>query len=68
MTQPEGLPAPDAVSEADLADQLIPADASEDEGLDPAVLERVGEVEASTADLIDQAISIPLPDEDYTER
>ncbi len=49
MTQPEGLPAPDAVSEADLADQLIPADASDDEGLDPAVLDRVGKVEASTA-------------------
>ncbi|OBG31492.1 MULTISPECIES: hypothetical protein [Mycolicibacter] len=65
MTNPERLPATEAVSEADLAEQRIPADESADDGLDPAALENADATEANPADLIDQAISVPLPDDDY---
>ncbi|WP_373693037.1 hypothetical protein [[Mycobacterium] holstebronense] len=58
MTNPD-------VPEADLAEQQIPADGSDDDGLDPAVLENADDTDANPADLIDQAISVPLPDDDY---
>ncbi len=59
MTNPD-------VPEADLAEQRIPADASDDDdGLDPALLENADDTDANPADLIDQAISVPLPDDDY---
>ncbi|MGB3522860.1 MAG: hypothetical protein WBA50_15405 [Mycobacterium sp.] len=58
MTNPD-------VPEADLAEQRIPADASDDDGLDPALLENAEDTDANPADLIDQAISVPLPDDGY---
>lgn len=58
MTSPD-------VPEADLAEQRIPADASDNDGLDTAVLENADNTDANPADLIDQAISVPLPDDDY---
>ncbi|ORW93123.1 hypothetical protein [Mycolicibacter terrae] len=65
MTNAEGLPPTEDVPEADLAEQWIAADATDDEGLNPAHLENIDEIEANPADVIDQAISVPLPDEDY---
>ncbi len=65
MTNPERLPATEDVPEADLAEQRIPADESDDEGLDPTVLQNADDTEANPAELIDQAISAPLPDDDY---
>lgn len=64
MTNPEQLP-PD-VPEADLADQQVPVHHDED-GLDPARLENADDIEANLADLIDQAISVPLPSDDYDD-
>ncbi|WP_046321612.1 hypothetical protein [Mycobacterium sp. UM_Kg1] len=63
MSNPEDLP-PTYAAEADLAEQRVPADA-DDEGLDPARLENIAEVDANPADVIEQAISVPLPDDDY---
>jgi len=65
MTNAEGLPPTADVPEADLAEQWLATDATEDEGLDLARLENIDEVDANPADVIDQAISVPLPDEDY---
>ncbi|UVO13061.1 hypothetical protein NM962_02615 [Mycobacterium sp. SVM_VP21] len=65
MTNPERLPATEDVPEADLAEQRIPTDASDDDALDLAALENATDTDANPADLIDQAISVPLPDDDY---
>ncbi|WP_024441511.1 hypothetical protein [Mycobacterium sp. UM_WGJ] len=65
MTNPERLPATEEVPEADLAEQRIAVDASDDDRLDPTVLANAGDTDANPADVIDQAISVPLPEEDY---
>lgn len=61
MTNAEGLPPTEDVPEADLAEQRMATDA--DNGLDPAHLENAVDVDANPADLIDQAISVPFPDD-----
>lgn len=69
MTNAEGLPPTEDVPEADLAEQRIVADATAaDGGLNPAQLENADDIDANPADLIDQAISVPLPDDDYQQR
>lgn len=69
MTNAEEPPPTDEVPEADLAEQRITADAAvADEGLNPAQLENADDIAANPADLIDQAISVPLPDDDYQQR
>lgn len=66
MTDAEGLPPAGEVPEADFAEQRITADPThESEGLDPADLENAHETDANLADVIDQAISVPLPHDDY---
>lgn len=65
MTNAEGLPPTADVPEADLAEQWLAVDATDEDGLDPARLESIDEIDANPADVIDQAISVPLPDEDY---
>lgn len=66
MTNAEGFPPTEDVPEADLAEQWIGADDDEG-GLDPADLENIGELDANPADVIDQAIRVPLPDYDVDE-
>jgi hypothetical protein len=64
MTSAEEIELPDETPEADLVEQLTPADTDvEDEGLDPTHLTNA--TDANEADLIDQAISVPLPADDY---
>ena len=66
MTSTDGIPLADDIPEADLAEQLIPIDVSADEeGLDPTQLTNASTMDANPADLIDQAISVPLPADDY---
>lgn len=67
MTNAEGRPPVDEVSEADLAERWIDAEDDDDAGLDPTELEDIGELDANPADVIDQAIRIPLPDYDDVE-
>jgi hypothetical protein len=61
MIHADSIPFDDA-AEADLIDQHTPADDSDDEGLDPAQITQ--SAAANEADLIDQAFSVPLPDDD----
>lgn len=67
MTNAEGFPPTVDVPEADLAEQWVEADDDDEGGLDPADLENIGELDASPADVIDQAIRVPLPDYDVDE-
>jgi hypothetical protein len=62
MTGAERVPLADDIPEADLAEQQIPVDVSADEeGLDPTA----SATDADPADLIDQAISVAMPADDY---
>jgi len=65
MTSAEGIAATDDIPEADLAEQQIPIDVSADEEPDPTQLTNASAMDANPADLIDQAISVPLPADDY---
>ncbi len=56
----------DDVPEADVAEQLIPVDASEEDNeLDFARVRVSGELDANEADLLEQAIAVPDDDEDF---
>ena len=69
MINTESAQWPDEVPEADRVEQLIPVDTGDDDqGLDPARLADATTVDADPADLLDQAASIPQPDDDYDER
>lgn len=57
-------PLTDEVPDADAAEQQQPVDDDTDiGGLDLGDLENIADHDANPADLIDQAIVIPLPDE-----
>ena len=58
-------PLADDVPEADAAEQRQPADVSvEDAGLDPGYVANLLQRDANPPDVIDQAIIVPLPDDD----
>ncbi|OBF96266.1 hypothetical protein A5790_06200 [Mycobacterium sp. 852002-51152_SCH6134967] len=66
MTNAEDVPLPEDKPEADVAEQQIPVDPTVDEaGLDPTHIANRSDAEANLADLIDQAISVPVPDDDH---
>ncbi|WP_234807418.1 hypothetical protein [Mycolicibacter senuensis] len=66
MIDAEGPSPSDDIPEADRAEQSLAADAGDqDDGLDPAHLENIDELDANPADVIEQAISVPLPHDDY---
>jgi hypothetical protein len=66
MTNAEDVPLTEDKPEADVAEQQIPVDPTLDEaGLDPTQLANRGDAEANLADVIDQAISVPLSDDDH---
>jgi hypothetical protein len=65
MTDPDGVVFDDDTPEADVVEQLIPVDDSdEDTGLDVARVRISPDRDASEADLIDQAIAVPLREDD----
>ena len=62
----ESLPLVDGGTEADVVDQLTPViDSVDDAGLDPTYVTKPRDWAVNQADLIDQAIAITLPDDDY---
>lgn len=66
MTSPDGSPLGDDGSEADVAEQLIPIEISdEDPWRDAARVTGARGSEASEADLIDQAIVVPDDDSEF---
>jgi MerR family transcriptional regulator/heat shock protein HspR len=65
MTNAEDVPLTEDKPEADVAEQQIPVDLTVDEaGLDPTHIANRSDAQANLADLIDQAISVPLSDGD----
>ena len=61
----DDIPLADDVPAADVAEQLQPADVSvEDAGLDPRHAANLIQRDANPADVIDQAIIVPIPDDD----
>jgi hypothetical protein len=58
-------PIADDVPAADAAEQRQPADISvEDAGLDTGYVANLGQRDANPSDVIDQAIIVPMPDDD----
>nr|WP_090277218.1 hypothetical protein [Mycolicibacterium komanii]CRL71349.1 hypothetical protein CPGR_02374 [Mycolicibacterium komanii] len=65
MSTPDGLAFGDAIPEADVADQRTPVDpGDEDTWKDAAEISAERTWEANEADLVDQAIEVPIPDDD----
>ncbi|KUH88709.1 MULTISPECIES: hypothetical protein [unclassified Mycobacterium] len=65
MTRPDGLAFGEAIPEADVAEQRIPVDPGEqDTWLDAAAASTAHTWDADEADLIDQSIEVPIPDDD----
>jgi hypothetical protein len=66
MTNPEGAAFGDDAAEADVVEQRIPIDVSdEDTWRDAARLTGVRDWEASEADLIEQAIAVPDDESEF---
>jgi hypothetical protein len=66
MTSPDGSVLGDGASEADVAEQLIPIEVSdEDTWRDAARVMGARDWEASEADLIEQAIAVPGDDSEF---
>ena len=58
-------PLADDIPRADAAEQQQPADVSvEDAGLDPESVANLLQRDANPADVIDQALIVPIPDDD----
>jgi hypothetical protein len=65
MIYRDETPLADDVPAADAAEQRQPADDSaEDAGLDPREVANLLQRDANPSDVIDQAIVVPLPDDD----
>jgi hypothetical protein len=66
MTNPGGSDFADDAPEADVVEQLIPIDVSdEDKWRDAARVTSAREGEASEADMIEQAIAVPDDDSEF---
>lgn len=65
MINPDGLSSGEAIPEADVADQHIPVDPSEeDTWQDATAISTERKWDAAEADLIEQAIEVPIPDDE----
>jgi hypothetical protein len=65
MISPDADPPADDVPAADAAEQRQPADRNaEDATLDTDYLDNLTQRDANPSDLIDQAITVPMPDDD----
>ncbi|OBK41116.1 hypothetical protein A5658_19500 [Mycobacterium sp. 1245111.1] len=65
MKHVEGSGLADEAPEADAMEQRIAVDTEEDTGLDTNYVEALSDRDADPADVIDQAIVVPLPEGDY---
>ena len=65
MTNAADVPLTEDKPEADVAEQQIVDLTGDEAGLDPTHIANRSDAEANLADLIDQAISVPLSDDDH---
>jgi hypothetical protein len=64
MTDVENPELPDEAPEADAMEQRLGVDADDETGLDATHVEALRERDANEADVIDQAIVVPVPAEE----
>jgi hypothetical protein len=64
MKNLEGIVLVDETPEADAMDQQCLVDADDQTGLDAATVAGITDRDANPADLIDQAIVVPVPEDD----
>lgn len=65
MTNPDGLEFTEAAPEADVAEQRVPVAPDEpDTWTDATRITEARDWDASEADLVEQALEVPLPDDE----
>ncbi len=64
MKDVENTALPEDAPEADAMEQRLVVDAEDDTGLDPNHVDALSEQDANPADVIDQAIVVPVPEDD----
>lgn len=64
MKDVENIVLPDEAAEADAVEQRLVIDADADPGLDITHVGALSDWDANQVDVIDQAIVVPLPEED----
>jgi hypothetical protein len=65
MKDVKNIALPDEAPEADAMEQRLSADVDDDSGLDPGDLDALSDRDANAADVIDQAIVVPVPEDDF---
>jgi hypothetical protein len=65
MDDVQNNPLPDDAPEADAREQRLVVEAENDTGLDISHVDALGDRDANPADVIDQAIVVPVPEDDY---
>lgn len=65
MKDVENIALPDDTPEADARDQRLVVAAEGDTGLDISQVDALSDRDANPADVIDQAIVVPVPEDDY---
>lgn len=61
----ENIVPPDEAPEADAVEQRLVIDADDETGLDATQLDALSDRDANEADVIDQAIVVPVPEDDH---
>ncbi len=64
MKDVENTALPEDAPEADAIEQRLVVDAEEDTGLDPDDVDALSDRDANPTDVIDQAIVVPVPEDD----
>lgn len=65
MKDVENIVLPDEAPEADAMKQRLVTDADYETGLDTTQVDTLGDRDANEADVIDQAIVVPVPEDDH---
>lgn len=65
MKDVENIVLPDEAPEADAMEQRLVIDDDEEIGLDTTQVEALGDRDANEADVIDQGIVVPVPEDNY---
>jgi hypothetical protein len=65
MKNVENIALPEEAPEADVVEQRLVVDAEDETGLDTKHVDALTDRDANAADVIDQAIVVPVPEDDY---
>lgn len=68
MKDVENIVLPDEAPEADAMEQRLVIDADDETGLDATQFDALSDRDANEADVIDQAIVVPVPEDDHHRR